>query len=154
MLHDHKPALDDALLAHYGIKGMKWGKRKQRTPEEQQRISARNKKVAKIAVGVTVAAGAVAVAVILSRNGGIKASAATAKAAAAKGAAWVARSSATAKKVADIPSPSPQAMLAEARNAAYRNGLGKQLNQQMTRKIWEDSAQLNMLIRNAQRGGG
>lgn len=28
MLHDEKPPLDDALLLHYGTKGMKWGRRK------------------------------------------------------------------------------------------------------------------------------
>jgi hypothetical protein len=29
MLHEQKPPLDDDLLAHHGIKGMKWGHRKQ-----------------------------------------------------------------------------------------------------------------------------
>jgi hypothetical protein len=28
MLHDQKPPLDEALLAHHGIKGMHWGVRK------------------------------------------------------------------------------------------------------------------------------
>lgn len=32
MLHDDKPALDEALLVHYGVKGMKWGQRKSGTP--------------------------------------------------------------------------------------------------------------------------
>lgn len=32
MLHDDKPPLDDDLLMHYGVKGMKWGQRKGSTP--------------------------------------------------------------------------------------------------------------------------
>lgn len=30
MIHDHKPPLDEALLIHFGVKGMKWGVRKNR----------------------------------------------------------------------------------------------------------------------------
>src|SRR5215211_7511775 len=32
MIHDHKPPLDEALLVHYGIKGMKWGVRSKEDP--------------------------------------------------------------------------------------------------------------------------
>ena len=41
-----KPPLDEALLLHYGVKGMKWGTHKEQTPAQQ--IQKINKKIARI----------------------------------------------------------------------------------------------------------
>lgn len=66
---------EEVYLEHFGVKGMKWGVRREKsetqsntdqTPKKDN--SSRNKK---IAAGVAVAAGAIAVAAILKRSGGV-----------------------------------------------------------------------------------
>lgn len=67
MITAEKPPLNEDLLVHFGVKGMKWGVRKQRTssesekePEKQPRFSEKTRRTATlVAVGV----GALAVAV-------------------------------------------------------------------------------------------
>lgn len=43
-------------LVHFGIKGMKWGVRKERTPAEQVKYAHRKQVAKKVAIGVSVAA--------------------------------------------------------------------------------------------------
>ena len=52
----------DDFLAHYGVKGMRWGKRKSRTPEQIAKTKSNLKKGAVIVGAVAVAAGAAFVA--------------------------------------------------------------------------------------------
>jgi hypothetical protein len=40
MLHEQKPPLDEALLVHYGVKGMHWGIRKEKPPSGVARFQA------------------------------------------------------------------------------------------------------------------
>jgi hypothetical protein len=65
MLHEDKMALDNAL-EHYGVKGMKWGVRKDRTSAEK---TAARKKKKKILVGAAIVVGAGAAAVVLKGEG-------------------------------------------------------------------------------------
>lgn len=64
---DQKPSLEDALV-HYGVKGMKWGKRK-RSPAEEAERSRRFKKNAKRTAAVVVVGGAALTVAILAKNG-------------------------------------------------------------------------------------
>lgn len=66
MVDDNKPPLDEALLAHFGVPGMHWGHRKPQAAPVQKPKKSRAKK---IAIGVGVAAGVTAAAVILGRSG-------------------------------------------------------------------------------------
>lgn len=54
MLVDEKPPLDEALLAHYGIPGMKWGQRRDRTGNPPM------SKAKKVAIGTAAAVGTAA----------------------------------------------------------------------------------------------
>lgn len=59
-------------LVHFGVKGQKWGVRKERTSAEQAKHDKQVKKVKKVAVGVgvaTVAVGAAAATYYLHKNG-------------------------------------------------------------------------------------
>lgn len=58
-----KPPLDDELLMHFGVKGMRWG---HRNPDDPPNKTSTTKKVA---IGVGVVAGAAAAAYIISRRG-------------------------------------------------------------------------------------
>lgn len=64
---------DDAL-AHYGVKGMKWGVRKNRTAAEKAEFRRKVKKGAKITAGVLAVAGATTAVVVLKRRGNVKVS--------------------------------------------------------------------------------
>lgn len=46
MTIQEKPPLDEALLMHFGVKGMKWGVHKERT--NQQKIQAINRKIKRV----------------------------------------------------------------------------------------------------------
>jgi hypothetical protein len=72
MIHDQKPPLDEALLIHYGVKGMKWGVHHTR-PDEAERRARFSPKAKKIAAGVAVAGGAAAAAYLIAKHGNVPA---------------------------------------------------------------------------------
>lgn len=77
MIVADKPPLDEDLLMHFGVKGMKWGRRKVRDSTSQSPSSSRNTRlttVKKVALGTALVGGAAASAYLLSRVGGVKTS--------------------------------------------------------------------------------
>jgi hypothetical protein len=62
-----KPQLNEDLLIHFGIKGMKWGVRKSKSSSDSSGKKMSTKK--KVAIGAGVAVGAAAVAFALTRRG-------------------------------------------------------------------------------------
>lgn len=78
MIHEAKPDLDAYVLEHYGVKGMRWGQRKERSGS-----SGKGKKIAIGAAAVAGTAGAAFVAYKLSQGGGVKMSSLTKPAASA-----------------------------------------------------------------------
>ena len=57
MLIAEKPPLDEELLAHYGIKGMRWGRRKAELPVAPKPPRKKWSTKKKVAVGAAVVAG-------------------------------------------------------------------------------------------------
>lgn len=68
MLVAEKPPLDEDLLVHFGVKGMRWGQRK---PDDGTGMSPSTKK--KVVVGVGIAVGVAAGAYLLSKRGTVPA---------------------------------------------------------------------------------
>lgn len=67
-----KPELNEDLLIHFGVKGMKWGRRRKR-PDEAQRGKVFSKaNGVKLAKGAAVVAGVVLVAAVLTKSGRTK----------------------------------------------------------------------------------
>lgn len=143
----------DDFLEHYGVKGMRWGHRKVR-PDEAERKALFGPKAKKIAMGTAAVAGALAVAYVVSRSGGIKVGAGgltdprsdlyEATVAGKKAAtATFARTSTT--KLADIPSP--ESLMADARMAGVRNAVFRENNQRITERAWRDAANLSRIER-------
>lgn len=48
MIIEEKPSLDEALLEHFGVKGMHWGVRKKENLTNKQQIARINKKISKL----------------------------------------------------------------------------------------------------------
>ena len=57
----------EAFLAHYGVKGMKWGKRKSNSSSSSPEREARNKKVIKVATAAAVTATVIVGSVLVSK---------------------------------------------------------------------------------------
>lgn len=121
----------DAFIAHYGIRGMKWGKRKARSPEEEAHRKAMFKKVA---ITSAVVAGAALTAVVLKQHGNAQA------AKAVEAAAKFARENPVQGRTGGAPSPFEMRM--QAGIAAQRIAMDKIGNQSLTDKAWRDSANL------------
>lgn len=66
MILDDKPPLDEALLEHHGIKGMRWGVRRKSTPGDHSNFK-RNAKI--VGAGALALGGAAAAAYVLSKHG-------------------------------------------------------------------------------------
>lgn len=142
----HSDMGQEERLVHFGVKGMKWGVRHKR-PDEQQRANRFGPKAKKIAFATVAIVGAAAVGYVLYKRGGLKMSAGGltdpksplySTMTAGKKAATT-----TLKKPVSLKdAPSPQAMMAQARNAGIRNELFKQGNRNLTDATWRSSAGL------------
>ena len=153
-----KPPLDEYLLAHFGIKGMKWGKRKVR-PDEQKRKdtfspAAKAERIRRIRNGALVVGGAVAVGLLLSKRGrtAITNNAVTnyAQQRSANNQASANPFSNLAQKFRDVNAasvPSPNEMVANARMAGVRNAVNREGAQRLTDRAWRDQARLSNLTR-------
>lgn len=139
MLVDEKPPLDEDLLMHFGIRGMKWGQRKARPSGGSGGSSAPKQKMStkkKVAVGLGVAAvGASVAAYILSKRGNSVAKAAV-------------RVESKAASLALHPhTPSPFEMRLAAGQAAHRNTMNRIAAQKLTDKAWRDSVKIKQMSR-------
>lgn len=123
MIHE-QPPLDTVVLAHHGVKGMRWGVHKQRTAEQQARHN-RNVKIATgVGTGVAVA-GAAALSIALKRHANVPMS-----------------------KVAETIAkrdPSPLEMMLQARNHAIVN-LHTQAYLQGKRVVYDAAKQRYSLV--------
>lgn len=135
-LAKHSDMSEDEYLMHVGIKGMKWGVRKDRSRGSGQK-SGTGKKIAKaVGVGLVLVAGAAATAYILRRSSGTRVSELT--------------SSVTSSVKSGVDAaPSPAALRVEAGRAARRNMYNRIANQEFTNKTWRDSAEMTRLARDS-----
>jgi hypothetical protein len=123
-------ALGEEYIEHFGIKGMKWGQRKERSSGSSSGSApaAPKKKILtgkRVAVGLAVAAGTLYVGTILARRG--------------------------STRIPHIPTtphtPSPFELRLQAGSAAHRNAMGRIMNQRLTDKTWRDAAQMSQMAR-------
>lgn len=170
MLVAEKPPLDEDLLLHYGIPGMKWGHRKARETTGPRRRAAATttgssgsgraaapqkkgwstkKKVVVAGAGVGIAVGAAATAYILMKRGGVKTGAVSKIAAKVEARAVSAKAPAVKSPWmptsyhANYPAvgdPTPQQMRLAAGISAHRNAMRRVGSQQLTDKAWRESA--------------
>lgn len=146
---------DEDVLEHFGVKGMKWGRRKQRSDEDDRKATFQNAdRNRKIKVGIAVAGGALAVGLILSKRGRTKAiDAATTNYVQSRNARFQASKNpfgALAQKFRDTKAaavPSPDRLIADARMAGVRNAVNREGNQRITERAWRDSANLRRQAR-------
>jgi hypothetical protein len=68
MIVSEKPDLDEDLLVHFGIKGMKWGQKKTSSSGDSPGKKPMSTKK-KVAIGAAAVAGATAVAFVIARRG-------------------------------------------------------------------------------------
>jgi hypothetical protein len=121
---------DDEILEHFGIKGMKWGQRKQQDSGSPSSSSApaEKKKILtgkRVAVGLAVAAGTLYVGAMLAKRG-----------------------STTIPHIPTTPhTPSPFELRIQAGSAAHRNSMARIMNQRLTDKTWRDAAQMSRMAR-------
>lgn len=133
MLLDEKPPLEGVYLAHFGTKGMKWGHRKARDTGSSSGSQPAKQKMStgkKVAIGVAVTAGALAVAAVLRKRGKVRPTA-------FKGFAAVAANR----------DPSPSQMRMAAGMAAHRNAMQRVGSQSLTDKTWRDAARMSQMTR-------
>jgi hypothetical protein len=132
-----KPELNEDLLIHFGIKGMKWGRRRPRSDEQERKAIFKNAdRKRKLIVGAAVVGGALAIGMLLSKRGRIKATDAAVtnyvQQRQARAQAGQNPFGQLAKKFRDTKAasvPSPDVMVAEARMAGVRNRVFKASDQ-------------------------
>lgn len=177
MLIDDKPDLDDALLVHVGIKGMKWGVRKARTNEGERKtlFTSKQKKIA-AGVGVAIAGAAAAIFILANRGKQPLPSVEHLVALNRKrpeknsGVALIKKTFATdptspapfLRSIGPKNAPSmsvyqqrlkiagldhPGAMQIRAGQAAHEQALARVGNQKLTDKTWRDSAKMAQMAR-------
>lgn len=168
MLVDDKPPLDEDLLMHFGVPGMKWGHRKARDTGGSGRSggSASPKKPMSVktktilaGVGVSLAVGGAATAYILAKRSGVKipkvATAGRIERALARYPARNVKPLLNAPHVSPgLPSrqllsraPSPFQMRLQAGQAAHENMLSRLGNQKLTDKTWRDAVKIKRMSR-------
>lgn len=165
MLVDEKPPLNEDLLMHYGVPGMKWGHRKARETAGPRRGSAQapggssrsgraatpqkkgwstKKKVAVVGAGVGIAVGAAATAYILAKRGRVKVGAVS-KIAARVEAKAVSAPGSSAPYYAGYPlrgDPSPHQMRLAAGMAGHNNAMRRVGAQKLTDTVWRNQVNL------------
>jgi hypothetical protein len=149
------PPLNEDLLIHFGVKGMKWGHRKQRPDEGERKETFKNAdRNRKIKVGLAVVGGALVVGLLLSKRGRTKVTDAAVtnfvqsrQARAQAGKNPVANLAQRFRDVKAKSIPSPDQMVADARMARVRNAVDKAGAQRLTDKAWRDQARLSSLTR-------
>lgn len=69
MFYVDKPPLNDDLLVHFGVRGMKWGQRRKSSASSSKKTDGKMSTGKKIGVGAAVVGGAAIAAIILSKRG-------------------------------------------------------------------------------------
>lgn len=149
------PPLDAVYIAHFGVKGMKWGRRKTRPDEAQRKQIFKNaEQKKKVIAGLAVVGGAVAVGVLLSKRGRNKVTDVavtnyvqqrTARAQAGNNPFGQLARKFRDTKAASVPSP--QQMMAEAQRAGVEQRSVQRVNRLMTDRNWRQSANFNKAAR-------
>ncbi len=98
MITDTKPPLDEALLKHYGVKGMKWGVRRSDEQLERARKYRPTTKQKQVAIGTLIGIGVGAAAAIMISTGTVPLTFVSAPASAAATSAASTLGTAAAKK--------------------------------------------------------
>jgi hypothetical protein len=141
MITAEKPTLDEELLMHFGIRGMKWGVRKQKPSggSSSKKGMSTKKKVAIAAGGLAVVAGVAATAYLLKTRGGVK----------------VPKIGPTVNRVTNLPPvpkvPSPFEMRLQAGMSAHRTAMNRVGAQQITDKAWRDQAKIAKMARDMEK---
>jgi hypothetical protein len=151
MLVAEKPPLDEDLLMHFGIKGMKWGHRKTRSSSSSGHTGSKQKMSTgkKVAIGAAVVGGAAAAAFILTKTGRLPI-----RSLGNRFRSPQLRSSFVPKTVLATPVshiPSPARLMAEANQAAVRNRSVPAMNRTLTEKTWRDAALMRRTARESSR---
>lgn len=149
-----KPELNEDLLIHFGVKGMKWGRRRKR-PDEAQRGKVFSKaNGVKLAKGAAVVAGVALVAAVLTKSGRTKmVDVATTTFVQNRTAASTARANPVTnlvRRFKDVKAsslPSPASMMADAQRSGARTNFGREATQRLTERTWRDQARLTKMVR-------
>lgn len=156
MLMDEKPDLNEDLLIHFGVRGMKWGHRKKR-PDEEERKKFFNSRNKKIAAGAAVAiTGAAAVIFILGSRGkqrlpsldhapGLKEFKNVAKNVGSGNRPRL--SDAVGRSYTPHLDASPFAMQIQAGRIAQQSTMNRIGTQRLVDQTWRDSAKMKQLTR-------
>jgi hypothetical protein len=142
-----KPDLQAVYLAHFGVKGMHWGHRKQEessggssasgSSQTDKHKKAKLTPTTKAAIGASIVLGAVAAKYLISKHSTVKVS------------SFEQTIAKVGEKAASHP-PSPAEMLRDAGFAARRNMRTRMETQVLTDQIWRDSANMSRMARVAE----
>lgn len=161
------PPLDEAYLAHFGKKGMKWGVRKKRPDEAERKetfgpeAKARAEKLRKLKIGLAVVGGVAVVGLVMTKSGRTKMTdVAVTNYVQQRTAQAQARGNPfgkLAKQFRDVKAasvPAPDTLIAEARMAGVRDRVFKEGSQKLSDRAWRDSANFNRIARENNQLGG